>query len=170
VRPAFDTHRRTSRPAEYGAHRRRAPWRADATGLETGRHLPSRTRSTPMTLGVFSISLAVKDLQASRKFYTALGFSDMGGNPDTGYLIMKQGDTLIGLFQGMFEENILTFNPGWDADARELDDYVDVREIQARLEAAGIELIERADPASEGPAHITLQDPDGNAILIDQHR
>lgn len=123
-----------------------------------------------MHLGAFSVSLAVKDLQVSREFYTALGFSDMGGDPEHGYLIMKQGDTLIGLFQGMFEGNILTFNPGWDSNAAELDEFVDVREIQARLEAAGIELSERADPESEGPAHIALTDPDGNAILIDQHR
>lgn len=123
-----------------------------------------------MHLGAFSVSLSVNDLRASRDFYAALGFSEKGGNPEHGYLIMKQGDTLIGLFQGMFEGNILTFNPGWDSDAAELDEFVDVREIQARLEAAGIELDTRADPESEGPAHITLKDPDGNAILIDQHR
>lgn len=123
-----------------------------------------------MHLGAFSVSLSVKDLQASRDFYTALGFSDMGFDPEHGYLIMKQGDTLIGLFQDMFEGNILTFNPGWDPEANELDEFLDVREIQERLDAAGIELVERADPDSEGPAHITLTDPDGNAILIDQHR
>lgn len=123
-----------------------------------------------MHLGAFSVSLSVQDLQVSREFYAALGFSDMGGNPDHGYLIMKQGDTLIGLFQGMFEGNILTFNPGWDSDAKELDEFLDVREIQARLDAAGIGLIDRADPETDGPAHITLKDPDGNAILIDQHR
>ncbi len=123
-----------------------------------------------MHLGAFSVSLSVSDLQASREFYAALGFSDMAGDPDHGYLIMKQGDTLIGLFHGMFEGNILTFNPGWDSSAQEVDPFVDVREIQARLEAAAIALIERADPDSEGPAHITLKDPDGNAILIDQHR
>ncbi|MBT8335207.1 MAG: VOC family protein [Gemmatimonadetes bacterium] len=123
-----------------------------------------------MHLGAFSVSLTVKDLQASREFYQKLGFSDMGGNPEHGYLIMKSGDTLIGLFQGMFEKNILTFNPGWNADAQELDEFMDVRDIQARLEEAGLELAESADPDSDGPAHITLVDPDGNPILIDQHR
>ena len=123
-----------------------------------------------MHLGAFSVSLTVKDLQASRDFYRKLGFSDMGGNPEHGYLIMKSGDTLIGLFQGMFEKNILTFNPGWNADAQELDEFMDVRDIQARLEEAGLELTEAADPDSDGPAHITLVDPDGNPILIDQHR
>ena len=123
-----------------------------------------------MHLGAFSVSLTVKDLQASREFYQKLGFSDMGGNPEHGYLIMKSGDTLIGLFQGMFERNILTFNPGWNADAQELDEFMDVRDIQARLQEAGLELVETADPNSDGPAHITLVDPDGNPILIDQHR
>ena len=123
-----------------------------------------------MHLGAFSISLTVKDLQVSRDFYTKLGFSDMGGNPEHGYLIMKSGDTLIGLFQGMFEQNILTFNPGWDADAQNLDEFMDVRVIQARLKEAGVELTEETDPDGEGPGHITLIDPDGNPILIDQHR
>lgn len=123
-----------------------------------------------MTLGAFSISLAVQDLQASREFYQKLGFSDMGGNPDHGYLIMKSGDTLIGLFEKMFEKNIITFNPGWDQDAKELAEFDDVRTIQDRLKAAGLTLIEEVDPDSEGPAHITLEDPDGNPILIDQHR
>ena len=123
-----------------------------------------------MHLGAFSVSLAVKDLETSRDFYGKLGFSHMGGNPEHGYLIMKSGDTLIGLFQGMFEKNILTFNPGWDPDARDLDDFMDVREIQARLKAAGLRLEREADPDSTGPEHITLVDPDGNTILIDQHR
>ena len=123
-----------------------------------------------MDLGVPSISLAVQDLQASRAFYEKLGFSDMGGNPDHGYLIMKNGDSIIGLFQGMFEKNILTFNPGWNSEAKNVDPFTDVREIQARLEEAGLTLEQRADPDSEGPAHITLIDPDGNPILIDQHR
>ncbi len=123
-----------------------------------------------MDLGVSSVSLAVQDLQASRAFYEKLGFSDMGGNPDHGYLIMKNGETIIGLFQGMFEKNILTFNPGWNSEAKNVDPFTDVREIQARLEEAGLTLEQRADPDSEGPAHITLIDPDGNPILIDQHR
>jgi len=123
-----------------------------------------------MDLGVFSVSLAVQDLQASRAFYAKLGFSDMGGNPDHGYLIMKNGETIIGLFQGMFEKNILTFNPGWNTDAKNVDPFTDVRDIQARLEEAGLTLVETADSDSDGPAHITLMDPDGNPILIDQHR
>ena len=123
-----------------------------------------------MDLGVFSVSLAVQDLQASRAFYAKLGFSDMGGNPDHGYLIMKNGETIIGLFHGMFEKNILTFNPGWSTDAKNVDPFTDVREIQARLEEAGLTVVERADPESDGPAHLTLIDPDGNPILIDQHR
>lgn len=123
-----------------------------------------------MDLGVFSVSLTVADLAVSRAFYAKLGFSDMGGNPDHGYVVMKNGTTLIGLFQGMFDKNILTFNPGWDSDAQNTDPFMDVREIQKRLEAEGIELERRADPDSEGPEHITIIDPDGNPILIDQHR
>lgn len=122
------------------------------------------------SLGCFSVSLTVKDLMASREFYQKLGFSDMGGNPDHGYLIMKNGRCLIGIFQGMFEKNILTFNPGWDESAQNLDDFTDVRALADQLEAAGLSLIERPDADSEGPAHITLEDPDGNPILIDQHR
>jgi catechol 2,3-dioxygenase-like lactoylglutathione lyase family enzyme len=122
------------------------------------------------SLGCFSISLTVKDLMASRAFYEKLGFSDMGGNPDHGYLIMKNGRCLIGIFQGMFEKNILTFNPGWDESAQNLDEFTDVRAIADHLEAQGLTLIERPETGSEGPAHITLEDPDGNPILIDQHR
>ena len=123
-----------------------------------------------MELGAFSVSLAVKDLAVSKAFYEKLGFSALGGDADHGYLIMKNGSTVIGLFQGMFEGNILTFNPGWDQDASELDEFTDVREIQARLKAAGLSLTREADPDTEGPEHITLVDPDGNAILVDQHR
>ncbi len=122
-----------------------------------------------MELGSFSISLAVKDLAASKAFYEALGFSVFGGNEEHNYLIMKNGATLIGLFQGMFDRNLLTFNPGWDADAKQLPDFADVRTIQEHLKAQGIELKEEADPTTSGPAHITLVDPDGNPILIDQH-
>lgn len=122
------------------------------------------------SLGAFSVSLAVKDLMASKAFYEKLGFDSMGGNPDHGYLIMKNGHALIGLFQGMFEKNILTFNPGWDETAQNLDAFTDVRKVAEQLELDGLELTERPDPASEGPAHITLEDPDGNPILIDQHR
>ncbi len=122
------------------------------------------------SLGCFSISLTVKDLMVSKAFYEKLGFSDLGGNPEHGYLIMKNGRCLVGLFQGMFEKNILTFNPGWDESAQNLDEFTDVRALADQLEAAGLTLIERPEPDSEGPAHITLEDPDGNPILIDQHR
>lgn len=123
-----------------------------------------------MNLGQFSISLAVKDLGASRAFYETLGFTVFGGNAEHHYLIMKQGPTLIGLFQGMFEKNILTFNPGWDADAQNVDPFTDVRVWQRRLKDAGLELLEEADETGSGPAFFTLQDPDGNTILVDQHR
>lgn len=123
-----------------------------------------------MQLGAFSISLAVKDIGASRAFYEKLGFSVSGGNQDQHWLIMKSGTTLIGLFQGMFEKNMLTFNPGWDADANNLPEFLDVREIQAALQAQGIRLDQEADASSGGPAFITLTDPDGNPILVDQHR
>ena len=123
-----------------------------------------------MELGAFSISLNVKDIQRSKAFYEKLGFSSLGGEIDQNYLIMKNGDTVIGLFQGMFENNILTFNPGWDQNAENLDEFTDVREIQNELKNQGIKLIKEADESTEGPEYITLEDPDGNQILIDQHR
>ncbi len=123
-----------------------------------------------MELGVFSVSLAVKDLEASRRFYQALGFEQFGGGTDMNYLMLKNGDAIIGLFQGMFEGNILTFNPGWDANAEELPEYTDVRELQRRLKDQGLVLDAEADEDSSGPASIMLTDPDGNAILLDQHR
>ena len=122
-----------------------------------------------MPLGAFSVSLAVKDLAASRAFYEKLGFEAVFGEPDQGWQIMRSGSTTIGLFAGMFERNILTFNPGWDADAQPLEEFTDVRELQRRLEEAGLELTSRADPASSGPASFTVVDPDGNPILVDQH-
>ncbi|MCJ8323837.1 MAG: VOC family protein [Rhizobiales bacterium] len=122
-----------------------------------------------MELGTFSISLAVKDIVASKTFYEKLGFEQAGGNLEYNYLIMRNGSTNIGLFQGMFEHNILTFNPGWDAFCNELDNFTDVRDVQAALKAAGVELTTQADPDSKGAASITLVDPDGNSILIDQH-
>ena len=122
-----------------------------------------------MDLGAFSISLAVKDISASRAFYGHLGFEEAGGDADQGWLILRSGNTTIGLFQGMFENNLMTFNPGWDASAQPLDAFEDVRAIQARLQAAGVALTETTDPGGQGPAHIALTDPDGNAILIDQH-
>jgi catechol 2,3-dioxygenase-like lactoylglutathione lyase family enzyme len=123
-----------------------------------------------MNLGAFSISLSVKNIASSKEFYEKLGFEQFGGDITQNWLILKNGDHIIGLFQDMFEGNILTFNPGWDQDANELDEFMDVRQIQEALKAQGIQLIEEADPNSTGPASITLSDPDGNVILIDQHR
>lgn len=122
-----------------------------------------------MNLGAFSISLAVKDLQASRTFYEKLGFTVFGGNADQNWLIMKNGDHTIGLFQGMFENNILTFNPGWDQDTNKLDSFTDVRVIQQELKAKGIAIATEVDETSEGPGSFVILDPDGNQILIDQH-
>ena len=123
-----------------------------------------------MQLGAFSISLAVKDLEASRAFYEKFGFSSLGGDPSHGYLILKNGDTVIGIFKGMFEKNMLTFNPGWDQSAQSLATFTDVREIQRQLKAQGVKLLAEADESTTGPAHIMAEDPDGNPILIDQHR
>lgn len=123
-----------------------------------------------MELGAFSISLAVADIRASKAFYEKLGFTEFGGDIEQNWLIMKNGEHVIGLFQGMFDKNILTFNPGWDQDASERADFTDIREIQRRLKASGIDLIEEADESSTGPASLTIVDPDGNPILIDQHR
>lgn len=123
-----------------------------------------------MDLGAFSVSLTVKDLAASRAFYEKLGFVAFGGDPDQNWSMLRNGTTVIGLFQGMFERNLLTFNPGWDADAKEVDPFTDVRELQRRLEAQGVPIATRADPTTSGPAHVVVVDPDGNPILIDQHR
>jgi catechol 2,3-dioxygenase-like lactoylglutathione lyase family enzyme len=122
-----------------------------------------------MELGAFSVSLAVKDIEASKSFYEKLGFSPMGGDQSQGWLILKNGSTVIGLFQGMFETNILTFNPGWDQSASPLVSFMDVREVQKTLDSQGVEMTTRADPDSSGPAHIILADPDGNVIMLDQH-
>lgn len=119
--------------------------------------------------GAFSISLSVKDLHASKSFYEKLGFAVFGGNIEQRYLIMKNGNALIGLFQGMFPNNILTFNPGWDENAKQLPEYDDVRQIQRHLKAQGITLSSETDENKTGPGYITLKDPDGNEILIDQH-
>lgn len=124
-----------------------------------------------MELGAFSISLAVKDIAASRAFYEKLGFrSTFPGEEPKDWLIMKNGSTLIGLFQGMFEDNILTFNPGWDQDAGELESFTDVRDLQKALRAQGVEFEQEADETTTGPAHFVVKDPDGNPILVDQHR
>jgi catechol 2,3-dioxygenase-like lactoylglutathione lyase family enzyme len=125
---------------------------------------------TPMKLGAFSISLSVKDIQASKKFYETLGFTAMGGDLKKNYLIMKNGNALVGLFQGMFEGNILTFNPGWDENAGPVDPFDDVRKIQQHVKQHGLRLTSEADETTNGPASITLSDPDGNIVLIDQHR
>ncbi len=122
-----------------------------------------------MELGAFSVSLAVKDLEASRTFYETLGFEAFFGEAAQGWLILRNGAATIGLFQGMFERNILTFNPGWDHDAQPLESYTDVREIQRRLKTAGIRLEQEADEATTGPASVIVVDPDGNQVLLDQH-
>ncbi|MEO5905819.1 MAG: VOC family protein [Saprospiraceae bacterium] len=123
-----------------------------------------------MKLGAFSISLNVKDLTTSKEFYEKLGFTSFAGTMDHKYLIMKNGNALIGLFQGMFEGNILTFNPGWDENAKTVDPFDDVREIQKQLKNMDITLSSEADESTSGPASIMLTDPDGNVILVDQHR
>jgi len=122
-----------------------------------------------MQLGAFSISLAVKDVEASKKFYEKFGFEVFGGDISQNWLIMKNGDHVIGLFQGMFEKNILTFNPGWDRNANKLDKFTDVRDLQRQLKAEGVQLISEADEKTTGPASFMAVDPDGNPILVDQH-
>ena len=122
-----------------------------------------------MELGNFSVSLAVKDLEASRQFYEKLGFQVFFGKAEQNWLIMKNGDHVIGLFQGMFEKNILTFNPGWDANAQKKEPFTDVRELQRRLKAEGVAMITEADETTTGPASFMIADPDGNTILVDQH-
>jgi len=122
-----------------------------------------------MKLGAFSISLAVKNLEESKTFYEKLGFSVFAGDMAMNYLIMKNGNALVGLFQGIFEGNILTFNPGWDENANSLENFQDVREIQKHAKKGGLKLVSEADESTTGPASFTLIDPDGNAVLIDQH-
>jgi len=122
-----------------------------------------------MELGAFSISLAVKDINASKQFYEKFGFKAFAGDASKGLLIMKNGDHVIGLFQGMFDKNILTFNPGWDSNAQKLAGFTDVREIQRQLKAQGVQLVKEADESGTGPASFVAMDPDGNQILVDQH-
>ena len=122
-----------------------------------------------MELGAFSISLAVKDIEASKAFYQKLGFKVFAGDLSQNWLILKNGDHTIGLFQGMFEKNMLTFNPGWDSNANKLDTFTDIRALQGSLKEQGVELTTEADPDSSGPASFLLIDPDGNPILVDQH-
>ena len=122
-----------------------------------------------MQLGAFSLSLNVQDLEASRAFYEKLGFKNFGGDASQGWLILKNGDCIIGLFKGMFEKNMLTFTPGWDNNAQELASFTDVRELQGQLKAQGIEFQTEADETTTGPAYFLIVDPDGNPILVDQH-
>ena len=122
-----------------------------------------------MELGNFSVSLAVKDIEASKLFYEKLGFKVFMGDQSKNWLIMKNGDHVIGLFQGMFDKNILTFNPGWDNNAKTLPAFTDVRKLQRQLKELGVSMIVEADESSSGPASFTVVDPDGNMILVDQH-
>jgi lactoylglutathione lyase len=122
-----------------------------------------------MQLGAFSISLAVKDLEASKTFYEKFGFKVISGNAKQKWLVLKNGDHKIGLFQGMFEKNMMTFNPGWDKNAGKVDTFTDIRELQRQLKAKGIKLQKEADEKSSGPASFIVVDPDGNIILVDQH-
>jgi lactoylglutathione lyase len=122
-----------------------------------------------MELGAFSISLTVKDIGASRSFYEKFGFTVFGGDAAHNWLILKNGDCVIGLFQGMFEQNILTFNPGWDSNAQKLATFTDIRELQRRLNAQGVELQQEADESTTDPASFIAIDPDENPILVDQH-
>ena len=123
-----------------------------------------------MKLGAFSMSLSVKDLKTSKEFYEKLGFNAFAGSMEQNYLIMKNENALIGLFQGMFQGNILTFNPGWDENAGNVDNFDDIREIQKQLKNSGLKLTSEADEKTKGPASLMLTDPDGNVILLDQHR
>jgi lactoylglutathione lyase len=123
-----------------------------------------------LELGAFSVSLNVKDIHQSKAFYEKLGFETMGGDIEKNWLIMKNHQTVIGLFQGMFDKNILTFNPGWDNNAQNTETFTDVRELQKELKKQGVPLTQETNESTEGPAFITLEDPDGNPILIDQHR
>jgi lactoylglutathione lyase len=122
-----------------------------------------------MQLGAFSVSLAVKDIQASKSFYEKFGFQEFAGDAAQNWLILKNGDHVIGLFQGMFEKNILTFNPGWDQNAQKLESFTDVRELQRQLKSQGVQFLQEADESTTGPASFIAVDPDGNPILFDQH-
>ncbi|EKN69950.1 glyoxalase/Bleomycin resistance protein/Dioxygenase superfamily [Neobacillus bataviensis LMG 21833] len=123
-----------------------------------------------MKLGAFSVSLHVKDIHLSKTFYEKLGFQAFGGDISQNWLIMKNENCIIGLFQGLFEKNILTFNPGWNENAENLESFTDIRDIQKQLKSVGINMLTEADETNEGPAHFVIEDPDGNQILVDQHR
>jgi predicted lactoylglutathione lyase len=140
-----------------------------APGLRPAPCADRRGQEASMKLGNFSVSLAVKDIEASKLFYEKLGFTVFMGNQAQNWLIMKNGDHVIGLFQGMFEKNLLTFNPGWNSDAQQLGEFTDVRELQRQLKARGVNMITEADESTTGPASFMIADPDGNVILVDQH-
>jgi lactoylglutathione lyase len=123
-----------------------------------------------LKLGAFSVSLTVKDIHASKTFYEKLGFETLGGDITQNWLIMKNEQTVIGLFQGMFEKNLLTFNPGWNQNAENLDSFTDVRELQKQLKEKGVSILSETDESGEGPGYFMIEDPDGNHILVDQHR
>ncbi len=141
---------------------------AGLVGCTAAPSAPTPSETSSMQLGCFSVSLAVKDLAASRAFYEKLGFEKFAGDESMNYLIMKNGTTNIGLFQGMFEDNILTFNPGWTHDAQPMNEFTDVRDLQAELRAQGLMFATEAE-AGDGPASFVLVDPDGNPVLVDQH-
>jgi catechol 2,3-dioxygenase-like lactoylglutathione lyase family enzyme len=124
---------------------------------------------TRMDLGAFSVSLAVQDLEASRRFYEKLGFVSFLGDASQNWLILRNGDHVIGLFQGMFERNTLTFNPGWDSDANAVESFTDIRDLQRALKAQGMEFVAEVDEAGSGPGSFVIVDPDGNPIFVDQH-
>jgi lactoylglutathione lyase len=152
-------------------HTRRAALTLAAAAMPALSQSPKTAQpgGAPMELGAFSISLAVKDLAASRQFYEKFGFTAFTGDPSKNWLIMKNGDHVIGLFQGMFDKNILTFNPGWDSNAQKLAAFTDVRELQRQLKAQGVHLLQEADENTTGPASFIAVDPDGNQIFVDQH-
>jgi predicted lactoylglutathione lyase len=136
----------------------------------TAKQQTIKQKEESLKLGAFSMSLNVKDIKVSKQFYENLGFSVFGGALQKNYLIMKNGNSLIGLFQGMFQGNILTFNPGWDENAKNIEKFDDVREIQRQLKNKGVKIVNEADEKTSGPASIMITDPDGNVVLIDQHR
>lgn len=142
---------------------------ANTAALAASARRAETAPSPSMDLGAFSVSLAVKDLKASREFYEKFGFKAFAGNPAQNWLILRNGNHVVGLFQGMFEKNILTFNPGWDQNAQKLSSFTDIRELQRRLKAQGIKLAKEADESTTGPASFVAVDPDGNQILFDQH-
>jgi catechol 2,3-dioxygenase-like lactoylglutathione lyase family enzyme len=149
-----------------------SPWKSESNerGIRSNSTISDRANKEYLRLGAFSISLNVKDLKASQQFYEKLGFHVLAGDLQINYLIMKNENSLIGLFHGMFENNILTFNPGWDENGKEIQALDDIRVIQQRLKDQGIEIKNEIDADSSGPASLILTDPDGNAIFIDQHR